>query len=145
MTAFFGFGAPSPLRYGSLLGRARGPLSPLCIAPCVCATAPGGRPSGRPGDVGPEGHPPFVGRIFHACAKPGTGPVLRHSRHAPQHTTLESGRTPGPPAGPGCFFGHCGKMWVFPSFGDSFGAPHHPGIASWLSGGWMSGGGAGQW
>ena len=52
----------------------------------------------------------------------GTGPVLRHSRHVPQHTTPDSGRAPGPPAGPGCFFSH--RSSVFPSFGDSFGAPH---------------------
>ena len=61
-------------------------------------TVPGGRPIRRAGDVGPEGHPPFVGRIFRACAMPGTtGPVLRPSRHALQHTMPESGRAPGPP------------------------------------------------
>ena len=124
MTAFFGFGATPPRHHVSLFARARSPLVPLCVAPCVCAIAPGGRPFRCPGDVGPEGRLPFVGRIFRACAKPGTGPVLRHLRHVPQHTMPGSGRAPGLPAGPGSFFGHCGKIWVFPSFGNSFGVPH---------------------
>ena len=127
MTAFYGFGGTSPMRPGSPFVRARIPLVPLCVAPCMCATAPGGGPLGRPDDVGPEGHLSFLGRIFRACAKPRTGPVLRPSRHASQHTISESNARPGPPAGPGSFFGHCGKIWVFPSFGDSFGAPH-PGM-----------------
>ena len=109
MTAFFGFGATPSRRHGSLFARARSPLVPLCVAPCVCAIAPGGRPFRCPGDVGPEGRLPFVARVFRACAKPVTGPVLRHSRHVPQHTMPGSGRAPGPPAGPGSFFGHCGK------------------------------------
>ena len=116
MTAFFGFGATTPRYHGSPSARARSPLVPLCITPCVCATAPGGRPSGRPGDVGPEGHPPFMGRIFRACIQ--TGPVLRHSRQVPQHTMPEPGRAPGLPAGPGCFFGHCGEICMFPSLTD---------------------------
>ena len=124
MTAFFGSGATPPRQHGSPLARARNPLVPLCVALCVCTTLPGGRPVGCSTDVGPEGHPPFLARVFRACVKPGTGPVLRHSRHVPQHTMPESGRPPGPPAGPGCFFGHCGKIWVFPSFGNSFGVPH---------------------
>ena len=107
MTAFFGFGATPPRHHGSSLARARSPLVPLCIAPHVPRVAPGSRPVGYPADVGPEGYSPFVGRIFRACAKPGTGPVLRYSRHLPQHTMPESGRAPGPPAGPGWIFGHC--------------------------------------
>ena len=117
MTAFFGFGATPSRYHGSPSARARSPLVPSCVAPCVCATAPGGRPSGCPGNVGPEGHSPFVGRVFRACAKPGTGPVLRYLRHLPQHTMPESGRAPGPPAGPGSFFVTAEKIWVFPSFG----------------------------
>ena len=114
MIAFFGFGAIPSRRHGSPLERARGPLVPLCVAPHVCATAPGGRPFRCPGDVGPEGRPPFVGRVFRTCAKPVTGPVLRPSCHVPQHTMPGSGRAPGPPAGPGSFFGHCGKFGCFP-------------------------------
>ena len=127
MTAFFGFGATPPRHHGSPLVRARSPLVPLCVVPCVCATAPGGRPSGRPSDVGPEGHPPYLARIFRARTQTGSGPVLRHSRHVPQHTTPDSGRAPGPPAGPGWIFSH--RSSVFPSFGDSFGAPH-PGMST---------------
>ena len=136
MTAFFGFGATPPRQHGSPSAGARSPLVPLCVSPHVCATAPGGRPSGRPVDVGPKGHPPFIGRIFRACTQPGTGPVLCPSRHALQHNMPEPGRAPGPPAGPGSFFGHCRghfsvteKIWVFPSFGNSFGVPH-PGTKS---------------
>ena len=127
MTAFFGFGATPPRHHVSLFARARSPLVPLCVAPCVCAIAPGGRPFRCPGDVGPEGRLPFVARVFRACMQTGTGPVLRHSRHVPQHTMPGSGRAPGPPAGPGWIFSH--RSSVFPSFGDSFGAPH-PGISS---------------
>ena len=101
-----------------------GGAAPLCIAPCVCIKASSGRPIGHPGNVVPKGHPPFSGRVFRACAQPGTGPVLRPLRHASQHIMPESGRTPGPPTVPGSFFGHCGIFfWVFPSFGNSF---HHP-------------------
>ena len=131
MTAFFGFGATPPRWRGSLLARARSPLVPLCIAPHACATAPGSRPVGCPADVGPEGHPPFLGRIFRACTQPGTGPVLHPSPHTLQHTTPESGRSPGDPAGPGWIFSH--RSSVFPSFGDSFGVPH-PGILCWTGG-----------
>ena len=127
MTAFFGFGATPSRRHGSLFARARSPLVPLCVAPCVCAIAPGGRPFRCPGDVGPEGRLPFVARVFRACMQTGTGPVLRHSRHVPQHTMPGSGRAPGLLAGPGSFLVTAEKIWVFPSFGDSFGAPH-PGI-----------------
>ena len=127
MTAFYGSGATPPMRHGSPFAQARSPLVPLCAAPCVCATAPGGKPSGHRGDVGPEGRPPFVGHIFRACAKPGTGPDLRPSRHASQHTMPESGALPGAPAGPGSFSVTAEKIWVFPSFGNSFGVPH-PGI-----------------
>ena len=123
----FGFGATPPRRHGSLLPRACSPLVPLCIAPHTLRIAPGGRPPGCPGNVVPEVRLPFVGRISRACMQPGTGPVLRHSRHVTQHTMPESGRAPGPPAGPGSFFGHCGQIWVFPSFGNFFGVPH-PGI-----------------
>ena len=123
MTAFRGSGATLSRQHRSPFARARGPLVPLSIAPRAPRIAPSGRPIGRPGNVGPEGHHLFVGRIFHARAKPGTGPVLRPSCHASQHTMPESGRAPGPPAGPGSFFGHCEKIWVFPSFGVP-----HPGI-----------------
>ena len=83
-----------------------------------CATGPGGRPRGRPGDVGIKGHPLFVDHIFRACAKPDTGPVVRHSRWVSQRTMSESGRAPGLPAGPGSFFVTAGENnWVFPSFG----------------------------
>ena len=85
-----------------------GGAAPLCIAPCVCIKASSGRPIGHPGNVVPKGHPPFSGRVFRACAQPGTGPVLRPLRHASQHIMPESGRTPGPPTVPGSFFGHCG-------------------------------------
>ena len=129
MTAFFGFGATPPRQHESLFMWTRNSTVLLCVAIHACATLPGGRPIGSPGDVGPEGRPPFVGRVFRACAKPGTGPVLRPSHHALQHTMPESRRTPGPPAGPGWIFGHCGKTWVFPSFGNSFGVPH-PGTYS---------------
>ena len=122
MTAFFGFGATHSRWRGSFFARARSPLVPLCVAPHACATAPGSRPVGCPADVGPEGHPPFSGRIFRACTQPGTGPVLHPSPHTLQHTTPESGRTPGAPAGPGWIFSH--RSSVFPSFGDSFGVPH---------------------
>ena len=71
--------------------------------------------------------PRVIPRLWAAFSVPGTGPVQRHSRYVPQHTMPESGRAPGPPAGPGSFFGHCEKNWVFPSFGNSFGVPH-PGI-----------------
>ena len=114
MTAFFGFGAITPRHHGSPSARARSLLVPLCIAPCGCATAPGGRPSGRPGDVGPEGHPPFMGRIFRACIQTGTGPVQRHSRQVSQHTMPETGRSPGLPAGPGCFLVTAEKFACFP-------------------------------
>ena len=57
------------------------------------------------------GGPPFVAFPGAHVARPGrgcTGPTdwydLHHpSRHALQHTMLESGRTPGPLAGPGSF------------------------------------------
>ena len=114
MTAFFGFGATPPRHHVSLFARARSPLVPLCVAPCVCAIAPGGRPFRCPGDVGPEGRLPFVARVFRACAKPVTGPVLRHSRHVPQHTMPGSGRAPGPPAGPGSFLVTAEKFGCFP-------------------------------
>ena len=114
---FWGFGASPSRRHGSPFARARSPLVPSCIAPCVCATAPGGRPSGRPGDEGPEGHPPFVVRVFRACIQPGNGPVLRPSRHVPQQTMPKSGRAPGPLAGPGCVLVTAEKICVFPSFG----------------------------
>ena len=90
---------PPPGTTGSPLRRPA--LVPLCIAPHACAIAPGDRPLGRPDDVGPEGHPPFVGRNFRACRRPGTGPALRPSRRSLQHTMPESGRMPGPSAGPG--------------------------------------------
>ena len=122
MTAFFGFGATPPRQHGSPLERLPCPLVPLCIAPHTLRIAPGGRPFRCPGDVGPEGRLPFVARVFRACMQTGTGPVLRHSRHVPQHTMPGSGRAPGPPAGPGWIFSH--RSSVFPSFGDSFGAPH---------------------
>ena len=108
------------MRHGSPFAQARSPLVPLCAAPCVCATAPGGKPSGHRGDVGPEGRPPFVGHIFRACAKPGTGPDLRPSRHASQHTMPESGALPGAPAGPGPFSVSAEKFGCFP---PSFGTP----------------------
>ena len=127
MTAFFGFGATLPRLHESLFMWTRNSMVLLCVAIHACATLPGGRPIGSPGDVGPEGRPPFLARVFRARTKPGTGPVLRHSRHVPQHTMPGSGRAPGLPAGPGSFFGHCGKIWVFPSFGNSFGVPH-PGM-----------------
>ena len=114
MTAFFGFGATPPRLHRSLSARARSLMVPLCIAPRAPRPAPGSRPSGRPGDVGPEGRPPFVGRVFRACAKPGTGPVLRHSPHAPQHIMPESGRAPGPSAGPGSFLVTAEKFGCFP-------------------------------
>ena len=81
MTAFIGFGATPPRHHGSVIARARCSLVPLCTAFHVPRTAPGGDPLGRPSDLGPEGRPPFVGRIFRACIQPGTGPVLRPSRH----------------------------------------------------------------
>ena len=94
--------------------RARSQLVPLCIAPHACVAAPGGGSSGCPG---PEGHPLLsLVRIFRVCTQPGTGPVLRHSRHASQHTMSEYGRTPGPSAGPGSFFSHRITGTVFPSF-----------------------------
>ena len=127
MTAFFGFGATPHRQHGSPSERARSPLAPLCIVPSVCAATPSSRLSGHPADVGPEGYSPFLGHISCACAKPGTGPVLHYSRHLPQHTMPGSGRAPGPPAGPGWIFSH--RSSVFPSFGDSFGAPH-PGICA---------------
>ena len=83
MTAFFGFGATPPRQHGSPFARACSPLVPSCSTPHVCAAAPGGRLIGCLGDVGPEGHLLFVGRVFRACAKPETGPVLRPSRHGP--------------------------------------------------------------
>ena len=91
MTAFFGFGATPPRQHGSPLERLPCPLVPLCIAPHTLRIAPGGRPFRCPGDVGPEGRLPFVARVFRACAKPVTGPVLCHSRHVPQ-STWASGR-----------------------------------------------------
>ena len=127
MNAFFGFGATPSGCHGSLFARVRSPLVPLCIAPHACVTAPNSMLVGCSADVGPEGHPSFVGRIFRACAKPGTGPFLRPSCHVSQHTTPESGRAPGPPASPGWIFSH--RSSVFPSFGDSFGVPH-PGTRS---------------
>ena len=122
MTAFFGFGATPPRWRGSLLAWARSLMVPSCIAPHACATAPGSRPVGCLADVGPEGHPPCLGRIFRACTQPGTGPVLHPLRHTSHHTTPESSRTPGDPAVPGWIFSH--RSSVFPSSGDSFGVPH---------------------
>ena len=119
----FGFGATPPRQHGSLSERACGPLVPLCVAPHVCAIAPGSRPVGCPTDVGP----PFLARVFRVCMQSMTGPVLCSSCHVLQHTTPESSRTPGPPAGPGWIFSH--RSSVFPSFGGSFGAPH-PGTVS---------------
>ncbi len=81
--------------------RVRSSLVPLCIASYACVTAPDIRSIGCPADVGPKGHPPFLGRIFRACTKPVTGPVLHSLPHVLHHTSFESGRTPGLPASPG--------------------------------------------
>ena len=97
----FGFGATPIRRHKNVIVRAHSTLVPLCISPHVPCIASDGRPSRCPSDVGPKGHPTFVGRFFRACAKPGIGPVLRPLRQALQHTMPESGRAPGPPAGPG--------------------------------------------
>ena len=121
VTSFFGFGATPFLHHVSFLSWAPSPLVPLFIAPHMLCIAHGGRPSWRPSDVGPEGHPPFLACVFRACTRPGTGPDLRPSRHALQHTMPESGSAPGPPAGPGSFFSH--RISVFPSQGVP-----HPGI-----------------
>ena len=114
MTAFFGFGATPPRQHESLFMWTRNSTVLLCVAIHACATLPGGRPIGSPGDVGPEGRPPFLARVFRARTKPGTGPVLRHSRHVPQHAMPESGRAPGPPAGPGSFLVTAEKCGCFP-------------------------------
>ena len=42
----------------------------------------------------------------------------KQRRQVPQHTMPEPGRAPGLPAGPGCFFGHCGEICMFPSLTD---------------------------
>ena len=123
----FGFGATPPRRHGTVIARVFSPLVPSCIAPCVCTTELGGSSIGRPGDVGPQGHPSFVGRIFRACANPRSSPVLHPSCHVLHHTKPESGKAPGPPAGPGWILSH--RSSLFPSFGVP-----HPGISNntWL-------------
>ena len=111
MTAFLASEQPLPGITGAPL---HGPAAhwsryaslPACVLQHLAA--------GRQGDVGPEGHPPFMGRIFRACIQTGTGPVQRHSRQVSQHTMPETGRSPGLPAGPGCFLVTAEKFACFP-------------------------------
>ena len=71
MTAFCGFGAIPSRQHGSPFAWARSPRVPLCIARSSRVAAPCIRTLGRPGDVGPGGRPPFLGRIFRARVQPG--------------------------------------------------------------------------
>ena len=81
MKAFRGFGAIPSQRHGNLFARARTPLVPLCIAPRVFTKVTGGRPVGRPGEVGPRGHPRLWSTFSGRAGSPGLVPfcVLRAS------------------------------------------------------------------
>ena len=126
MTAFYGSGATPPMRHGSPFARARSPLVPLCAAPCVCATAPVASRQG----TGAMWVPRVIPRSW------ATFSGMREARDWSRSASLapcvaaHHARVRCPTWGSGwagVIFGHCEKIWVFPSFGNSFGVPH-PGI-----------------